>query len=393
MKIVHIDNYVNPDMGYQINYLPVSQKMLGHEAYIITSDRYFPFKNFYTLFKGVIKSRYVGIGESNVSGVIIIRLKPVFEIPKHALIKLPSNELLRLLNKIRPDVLHVHDVKNLNMLSAIKYSQKCSCSVLVDCHLDYQNSLPGKPILSSLVYGFLTKYVYKKCISKNIAMFLPINEASKLFLISKLGIDPNQIVINRLGCKTDVFKCNLTDRISIRKQLNINDDEIVIISTGKFTKERRFKLLTDAFHLIEKDRLKVKFLLIGQADPMMHTLIDNLSNIITLNFMPHFDLAKYYSAADIAVWTAASNSILDAMACKCTIILYDELNTNNLVSNGKGLTFKTSRDLYDKLKFLIINNDIRKENSEKAYNHIENQLSWEKIALQTIKLYKEAFTS
>jgi hypothetical protein len=39
MKIVHVMNWYIPNMGYQENILPAEQKKLGHEVYIITSDR------------------------------------------------------------------------------------------------------------------------------------------------------------------------------------------------------------------------------------------------------------------------------------------------------------------------------------------------------------------
>ena len=39
MKILHICQYFQENMGYQENTLPVAQKEIGNEVYIVTSNR------------------------------------------------------------------------------------------------------------------------------------------------------------------------------------------------------------------------------------------------------------------------------------------------------------------------------------------------------------------
>ena len=42
MKIVHIQDYFHPALGYQETFLSREQAKLGHEVHVVTSDRYNP---------------------------------------------------------------------------------------------------------------------------------------------------------------------------------------------------------------------------------------------------------------------------------------------------------------------------------------------------------------
>lgn len=42
MKIVHVIDYFQPRLGYQETFLAKEHPKLGHEVYVVTSDRYNP---------------------------------------------------------------------------------------------------------------------------------------------------------------------------------------------------------------------------------------------------------------------------------------------------------------------------------------------------------------
>ena len=46
MKIVHVVDYLMPDMGYQEFLLAQYNLLDGHEVFIITSNKYYPVPNY-----------------------------------------------------------------------------------------------------------------------------------------------------------------------------------------------------------------------------------------------------------------------------------------------------------------------------------------------------------
>jgi hypothetical protein len=42
MKIIHVIDYFQPQLGYQETFLAKEQAKQGHEVYVLTSDRYNP---------------------------------------------------------------------------------------------------------------------------------------------------------------------------------------------------------------------------------------------------------------------------------------------------------------------------------------------------------------
>ena len=77
MRIVHVVDYLMPQMGYQEFLLPKWNAKHGHEVFIITSDRYTPFNNYDETWGRTLGKRICGVGISKHEGVTIIRL-PIF---------------------------------------------------------------------------------------------------------------------------------------------------------------------------------------------------------------------------------------------------------------------------------------------------------------------------
>ena len=80
MKILHLINYYQPKIGYQEYFLAKKQRELGHEVFFITSDRYFPFKNYKKSYQSLLGPRIIKPGIFIEDKIIVYRLKPFLEI-------------------------------------------------------------------------------------------------------------------------------------------------------------------------------------------------------------------------------------------------------------------------------------------------------------------------
>ena len=54
MKIVHLTSYFQPQLGYQEYFLAREHIKLGHDVWVVTSDRYFPFPDYDKTVKNIL---------------------------------------------------------------------------------------------------------------------------------------------------------------------------------------------------------------------------------------------------------------------------------------------------------------------------------------------------
>src|SRR3989344_996114 len=99
MRIVNLIDYFQPKIGYQETFLSREFMKMGHETFVVTSDRYYPFPHFAKSVGNVLGKRYIGAGERIEEGINVLRLKSL-ELPKTNLIHLFDFE--KTIKKINP---------------------------------------------------------------------------------------------------------------------------------------------------------------------------------------------------------------------------------------------------------------------------------------------------
>ena len=67
MRIVHVADYFQPQLGYQEYFTARAQVKDGHEVHVITSYRYRPFDDFEHSVGPVLGARVVGTGDDVAS--------------------------------------------------------------------------------------------------------------------------------------------------------------------------------------------------------------------------------------------------------------------------------------------------------------------------------------
>ena len=137
MKIVHVMNWYIPDMGYQENFLPAEQQKLGHEVYIITSDRVPFYQGFENNVGRIIKKRIIGTGESKENDVTIYRLPTTFELKNGGIVVFRG--LFTKLSGLKPDIVHAHGPYNFATLVSVFLCKNLGYKLFIDDHSNIQN--------------------------------------------------------------------------------------------------------------------------------------------------------------------------------------------------------------------------------------------------------------
>jgi len=396
LKIVHVMNWYIPGLGYQENILPVEQKKLGHEVNIITSDR-FPYYRGYENHIGKIKgNRIMRTGCFSDNDVNIYRLPCIFELKRHGETFLIG--LKKHLMKLQPDIVHAHGTFSPLTLLTIHYCKNIGIPIVIDDHSHEDNFF-----LHSLITNIYLKIVKKfyNIYIQNISFFLPVTYSSSDIIKSTLTIPKEKIEILHLGANTHIFKKSKKSKKEGRTEIGIEDDEVLIISSGKFTESKDIHVLIKAFVSICRKYSNVKLLLVGNGSKeymrYLKELVDTFDikdEVIFHDFVVNIELPKFYNAADIGVWPGDHTiTAIEAAATGLPVIipLYNPAYLI-LFNNQSAIGFERGNinSLYEKISMLIEDTKKREKISTQALRIVEKELSWEIIAKKSLQIYIKA---
>ncbi|MGL5962786.1 MAG: glycosyltransferase family 4 protein [Fusobacteriaceae bacterium] len=152
-------------------------------------------------------------------------------------------------------------------------------------------------------------------------------------------------------------------REQLRKKLKISEQDIVFLFSGRLTKEKGIKELLLAFEKL--DQKNIKLLIIGSgwygdnSNNKYQSELQKISlklkdNIIFTGFIPRDDVAKYHSAADIALvpsmWEEpAGLVVLEAQASSLPLIITNSGGIPELVTKESAIVVNKEEDIVDSL--------------------------------------------
>jgi len=190
-----------------------------------------------------------------------------------------------------------------------------------------------------------------------------------------------------LGSDTELFSEDPASRIKYRKELNIDDDALLVVYTGKIYEVKNVHLIIDALNeLLGQLKKQVVIHLVGDIStsylPLMKEKMANSQiRVIHTPALPVSKLPAVYNAADLAVWPDhLTNSTIDASACGCPVICSDYMSER--VKFGNGLLVKGGdlESLKQALVTMIEDDKLRKEMGRNGIDYVNQELSWLTVA-------------
>ncbi len=385
MRIVHVIDYFQPKLGYQETFLARAQAKLGHDIYVVTSDRYNP--QIYSENKKLLGNRIKGAGCFNEEGIIVWRLKTLFELP-HIIWVLGLEKKVK---ELKPDLVIVHGVVNLQAIRIARLKKKLGNFKLVyDDHMTFAAS---RSPMRVLYLPF--RWFFAGLIQESADGLVGVSETSRMFMHKKYGFPLERIAFISLAADSELFRFNPSARKEMRKRLSIDDDDTVFIYAGKTVPVKGPHLLVKAALELMERHNNLKVILVGNGPPEyiqeMKQSVEaagRQDRFIWLAAVPNRELPGLYSAVDVAVWPReASLSMLEAMACNLPVIISDTSEVTERISNNNGLVYRgdDASDLARQMERLT-NPELRKEMGANGRRLVEEKLSWEVIARQFLEL-------
>ena len=373
MRIVHVVDYLMPQMGYQEFLLPKWNSHQGHEVFIITSDRYTPFPNYEETWGSTLGKRVCGTGSSTHLGVKIIRLPVLFELKSRPLIRGLSKKI----EELEPDLLMIHGTGSFSIYQCSLLLKKLSCPKFADNHMIVDVVQRG---FFQSIYYFFHNFFMRIFLSKKIDLFFGVTSDSCDYLVNYEGVPPEKVKLLPLGVDTDIFK---PEKTNIR-----NEDIPLIIQSGKLNFDKKPQWLSEAVIMLLKKGIRLKLKFIGNGS---EKIIEDMkyqfkkegfeSYLEIVDLLSLKDLAKEFNKADLVVFPdGTSLSCIEAASCDTAVLMADLPASLEREKKGIGTTYSRGdiHDLANKISYLL--NDRKKlhslsissgENARSQYSYDE----------------------
>ena len=333
MKIVHIEDFVHPDAGYQLNSLAPLQHLQGHDVTIVTGEMK-KIPDFLTNFFGRDNMEQRDRQFTEATGVKIIRV-PLFGFYSGRAIFHPS--LFRRVSELKPDVAFVHGEDTVTGMVFIWLSRWLRYPLVLDCHMLEMASLNRfREAFRSFYRRFVTPVILREKIPL-------IRVVPSDFVEKCLAIPLDYTDLLSFGTDTIYFSPNDHVRAEVRAELGIGQDSFVALYAGKLDEQKGGKFLAESLRqsFPEANGRKIEFIVIGSgADEygreVEQAFAQSENKIVRLPTQKFRDLAKFYQMADLSIFPRqCSMSFFELQSCGVPILFEDnEINRMRVTGNN-----------------------------------------------------------
>ena len=218
------------------------------------------------------------------------------------------------------------------------------------------------------------------------------NEAKKSALLQNAFITniPNPI-------DTTVFKPG--DKMDIRqkRRLPINK-KLILFASAKLSDVRKgISYLVEACQYLQQRNIEIVFLGGKIDDNLLHTILLPEHRLGYLHTPA--DMASAYAACDVFVTPSLEenlpNTIMEAMACGTPCVGFNTGGIPEMIDhkiNGYLAKYQDAKDLADGIEWILFEADYQ-QLSQNAHRKVIDCYSEEIVAMQYMKLYKDAIGS
>jgi len=199
------------------------------------------------------------------------------------------------------------------------------------------------------------------------------------------------------GVDTDIFTSDKSGQNKLKREFNIGKEAFVIGFVGRVDPVKDLKTLLDAAYLVKQNMKNIKIVIAGEGSEKKaledYAVKKGIGNHVIFTGQRN-DIPDLLNMMEIYVqpslYEGMSNTIMEAMACRCAIIATNAGGNPELIEHDKdGILFKPG-NAKDLSSYIIrLHNDPLKRNSlaERAYEKAKEQFSLESMVRNYENLY------
>jgi glycosyltransferase involved in cell wall biosynthesis len=330
------------------------------------------------LMESDLKSRYefVPLIEKNGSSIFIIK------------------DLIAQIKKTKPDLIHIRGLQSSGFYGLIAARLGGCKKVIVSVH--------GISIDSGI--GQIKKVLYKKFIEP-----LTLKNADLVFCVCDYAAKRPYILRNTKNlygfihnAAPDYSECDREKlKTSLRKELGIFSDEVVVTSIGRIVVDKGMEYLGKSIKILDP-QLNVRFLIVGEGDYLSELKIMLSEEIKSRRVMllgKRPDVPKILFASDIFIFPTLrenlSNALLEASAAGLAIIATNVGGNPEVIQDNKnGILIPpyNEQELAKQITFLAFHPQIRQELGTNAEKNVRINFNQRLIFSELDKVYTQVLS-
>lgn len=377
MRVLHVNPFYYPYQGGTEKYLYDLCKRLARRNSV-----------------SVISSKYGNNPEFEIiDGVKVYRIKsivlqnlPPFLPPPLAIPILFRGNMLKICEKERPDVVHIHNRFFLSYSSMVLWKKSLGAPLFITLH----NARPvgineETDFLGQLFDDYIGHRIIRSC-DRVIANSRWTLETT---LPQDYPRERAEVIYN--GVDTQRFRranSNLKDRMGC---------EFLSVTVCRLLPQKGVKYLVDAVKEIEED---YKAVIIGRGPCLgeLKSLVKKLGIEKKVDFITDYltdeDLVKYYSASDFSIlpslWEPFGITLIEAMACGCPVIATNVGGIPEVVTSDCGILVspRNPNELALAIDKLIGDKNLRRKMGRNARKRVEKHFDFDLIAEKVEQSYR-----
>jgi glycosyltransferase involved in cell wall biosynthesis len=295
------------------------------------------------------------------------------------------------------DVIHIHDARSFQGISAYLFAKIKNVPYVFQPHGSYLSSLPDSPC-KAVAKITLDKLVSGEII-KNAFRIIALNQI-EAEQYKRVGVPKEKIKVIPNGIDLSEY-ADLPPKGCFKKKYGISEDKKIILYLGRINRIKGMDFLVEAYaNLINNLKCKVaRLVIVGPDDgylPEIQALIKTLkieNDVLILR--PLYGREKLEAYVDANMYVLPSRyetfpmSLLEAVACRTPVILTENCGVAKYFSGKIGLISKPdSKHLCEALlKMLLCENkqDIFRENCKATVN----EFNISKVVSKLQEVYEE----
>lgn len=220
------------------------------------------------------------------------------------------------------------------------------------------------------------------------------------FLQSSYNCNPNKIFIQPNCINPGKVHLNLEKMNEIKRTLSIDKSNVVIGFVGSMFPYHGVDILVEAFARVQMKFREAKLMIVGDGIIMndLKMQVKNLNiteSVIFTGKIPHSMVFEYIANMDICImaksnWYGSPVKIFEYGLMKKPIIAPNTKPVTDVIEHGKDALVidENSAELEKAIEYLIEHKDKASEMAESFHNKVIDNFTWEKAALNIIKLCK-----
>jgi glycosyltransferase len=294
--------------------------------------------------------------------------------------------LKRIISKEKPDLINAHYASGYGTLGRLSGFNKKLLNVWGSDVYDFPNeSKIKKRIIEKNLRNYTAIASTSYCMAEETRKYLE-NKSKEIF-ITPFGVD------------IEKFK-----NLNIEKKENEITIGIVKTLTKKYGIEYLIRAVKELENILDIENYKkIKLLIYGKGE--LKNKLEELAKELQIDdkvkfkgYINNEDVPKVLNEMDIFVVPSILDSesfgvaAVEAMACEVPVIVSDVDGLKEVVVNnetGFVIPKKSSKEIANKIKILIENNDIVKKFKKNARDRVLKLYDWNKNVENMIKIYKE----